>query len=77
MFDFDKVIDRHNTNSVKFDAAESMGYPADVLPMWVADMDFQAPECVRQALQKAVDHGIFGYSILGEDYFVSAVSGQV
>lgn len=74
MFDFDKVIDRHNTNSVKFDAAESMGYPEDVLPLWVADMDFQAPECVRKALQKAVDHGIFGYSILGEDYF-AAVSG--
>lgn len=74
MFDFDKIIDRHNTNSVKFDGAEAMGYPADVLPLWVADMDFQAPECVREALQKAVDHGIFGYSILSEEYF-SAVSG--
>lgn len=69
MFDFDKVIDRYNTNSVKFDAAVAMGYPADVLPLWVADMDFQAPECVRKALHQAVEHGIFGYSILGEDYF--------
>lgn len=74
MFDFDKVIDRYHTNSVKFDLAEANGYPADVLPLWVADMDFQAPECVREALHKAVDHGIFGYSILGEEYF-AAVSG--
>ena len=74
MFDFDKVIDRYNTNSVKFDAAEAMGYPADVLPLWVADMDFQAPECVREALRKAVDHGIFGYSILGEEYFAAIQS---
>ena len=66
---FDQVIDRHNTNSVKFDAAVAMGYPADVLPLWVADMDFQAPECVLNALHQAVDHGIFGYSILGDGYF--------
>ena len=74
MFDFDKVIDRYHTNSVKFDLAEANGYPADVRPLWVADMDFQAPECVREALHKAVDHGIFGYSIMGEEYF-AAVSG--
>lgn len=69
MFDFDKVIDRKHTNSVKFDTAQANGYPEDVLPLWVADMDFQAPECVRKVLHEAVDHGIFGYSILSEDYF--------
>lgn len=74
MFDFDKVICRYNTNSVKFDAAEAMGYPADVLPLWVADMDFQAPDCVLEALRNAVDHGIFGYSILGEEYFAAVGS---
>ena len=66
---FDQVIDRYNTNSAKFDTAVAQGYPADVLPLWVADMDFQAPECVRQALHKAVDFGIFGYSFLGDGYF--------
>ena len=69
MFDFDKPINRYNTNSVKFDLAQLNGYPEDVLPMWVADMDFQAPQCVLDALQNAVNHGIFGYSILGEDYY--------
>ena len=74
MYDFDKPIHRYGTSSVKFDLAEASGYPADVLPMWVADMDFQAPPCVREALHKAVDHGIFGYSFLGNDYF-EAVQG--
>ncbi len=68
-FDFDQVIDRYGTNSVKFDLAEANGYPRDILPLWVADMDFQAPPCVREALRKAVDHGIFGYSILGDGYY--------
>lgn len=69
MFDFDKVIERKNTNCAKFDTAAAQGYPEDVLPLWVADMDFAAPPCVLDALHKAVDHGIFGYSILGDEYF--------
>jgi cysteine-S-conjugate beta-lyase len=56
---FDKVINRHNTNSYKWDK-----YPKDVLPMWVADMDFEAPVEVKNALQKIVDHGIYGYSAM-------------
>lgn len=68
---FDHVIDRHNTNCVKFDAAVAQGYPADVLPLWVADMDFQAPPCVLDALHKAADYGIFGYSFLGDGYFAA------
>ena len=68
MFDFDKQINRYNSNSVKFDVAEAQGYPADVLPLWVADMDFQAPECVTKALHEAADFGIFGYSFLGDGY---------
>lgn len=68
-FDFDKPIDRYHTNCEKYDTVKEKGYPADVLPMWVADMDFQAPPCVREALSKAVEHGVFGYSILGDDYF--------
>lgn len=74
MFGFDKVIDRRGTDCVKFDTAAANGYPEDILPLWVADMDFQAPECVRKALSDAVGHGIFGYSILGDDYY-EAVTG--
>ena len=60
---FDEVIDRHGTHSVKWDMMEAIyGVPAkDGIPMWVADMDFRPPECVRQALQGMLDHGIFGY----------------
>ena len=61
-YDFDTVIDRKNTNSLKYDFAVERGRPADVLPLWVADMDFKAPEPVLAALHSAVDHGIFGYS---------------
>lgn len=74
MYDFDKVIDRKGTSSVKHDTAVANGYPEDILAMWVADMDFQAPPCVTDALKKAVDHGIFGYSFSGDDYF-QAVEG--
>jgi len=53
---FDEVHDRYNTQSVKWDV-----YPADVLPLWVADMDFKAPEAVLKILHERVNHGIFGY----------------
>lgn len=69
MQDFDRVIDRHNTNSLKYDFAQERGLPPDVLPLWVADMDFQAPEPVLEALHRAVDHGIFGYSDVKTPYF--------
>ena len=73
-FDFDTVIDRYNTNSIKYDAAVKPGYPADILPLWVADMDFKAPPCVMDALRKAVEHGIYSYSAPGEGYY-AAVCG--
>ena len=53
---FDQVIDRRGTESAKWRI-----YPDDVLPLWVADMDFMSPEPVRRALREAVDHGVFGY----------------
>lgn len=56
MYDFDKLISRENTNSVKWDIVEP-----GILPMWVADMDFQSPPEIIAALEKRVQHGIFGY----------------
>ena len=61
-FHFDEVIDRTGTGSLKFDFAKERGKPEDVLPLWVADMDFRCPPAVTAALQKMVDHGIYGYS---------------
>lgn len=67
-FDFDKITDRRNTDSLKYDFAVERGRPADVLPLWVADMDFPAPDCVRNALAEAVAHNIYGYSDTKADY---------
>ena len=60
--DFDKLIDRRNTDCLKFDAAVRRGYPEDILPLWVADMDFPVAQPVIEAIQKRTAHGIFGYS---------------
>ena len=68
-FDFNKVTDRHNTNSIKTDLAVPRGKPEDVLPLWVADMDFPTAPCILEALHKKVDHGIFGYSCADQNYF--------
>jgi cystathionine beta-lyase len=67
--DFDTLINRRGTNSVKYDFAAERGMPEGLLPMWVADMDFPAPAGVLADLQQAVAHGIFGYSEPGEDYY--------
>ena len=68
-YDFDSTIDRRNTNSLKYDFAVERGRPADVLPLWVADMDFRTAQPVLDALHAAVDHGIFGYSDVKEEYY--------
>ena len=66
---FNLVIDRRNTNCLKYDFAVRRGKPENVLPLWVADMDFKvAPEIV-EAIQKRTAHGIFGYSEVKEEYF--------
>src|SRR5512136_121811 len=55
-YNFDQLLERRNTESAKWRM-----YPDDVLPLWVADMDFLSPEPVRRALHAAADHGVFGY----------------
>ena len=66
---FDNEIDRYGTNSLKYDFKSSKNKPDDVLPMWVADMDFKCSEKILNALHKRIDHGIFGYSKIDEKYF--------
>ncbi len=64
-YNFDEIIDRNNTQSVKWDT-----YPG-CLPMWVADMDFRVAPEIQEALQKRLDHGIFGYELVPEEYYHS------
>lgn len=90
--DFDPLVDRRNTNCVKWDADlpvsadeaaaaavawEKVGgkgdWREDVLPMWVADMDFRVAEPIVDALRARVEHGVFGYTHIPESYFAAAV----
>lgn len=64
-FDFDEIIARRGSGSYKWDTSES----GDVLPMWVADMDFMTAPCVIEALHRRVSHGVFGYTKVGDDYY--------
>ena len=68
MADFDRLTDRRGTDCLKYDFAAERGYPAEVLPFWVADMDFPAPEPVVKALEQRARHGIFGYTDIKDDY---------
>lgn len=72
-FDFDTVIDRRHTDSEKYDFAAKHGVPEDALPLWVADMDFQTPECVQAALKQVVQHGIYGYSDTNDAYDAAVI----
>lgn len=74
VFDFDKIVDRNNTNCLKYDFKAERGLPADVLPLWVADMDFPTVPEVTEKLKSVANHGIFGYTEVKDDYF-DAVSG--
>ena len=62
-FDFDKTVDRRCSNSMKWDVAENE------LPMWVADMDFQTAPAVQQAIWKRAEHGVFGYTIVPDEWY--------
>jgi len=72
-YDFDTVIHRRGTSSIKYDFAAERGMPEGIIPMWVADMDFTAPPEVLEDIQKAAAHGIFGYSDAMDSYY-NAVS---
>ena len=68
-FDFDTYIDRRDTGSIKWDKYKGR----DIIPLWVADMDFRSPPAVIDALQQRIDHGIFGYTIHTEDLVETVV----
>ena len=67
--DFDTVPNRRGTNCFKYDFAREMGMPEDVLPLWVADMDFPTAPAVLERLHALAEHGIFGYTGVKDAYF--------
>lgn len=64
-----KTVNRKCSGCYKWDSVSEIYGEEDILPLWVADMDFPSPECVIEAIKARADHGVFGYSILPEDYF--------
>lgn len=71
---FDEIINRKGTDCLKYDFAVRRGMPEDVLPLWVADMDFKTTSYVEDAVMERTKHGIFGYTESKEEYF-QAVAG--
>ena len=69
-FDFDEIVERHATHAVKWDKCPS----DDVIPMWVADMDFKAAPCIINALKKRLDHEVFGYTQVPEEFYTSIIN---
>ncbi|MDE5988325.1 MAG: PatB family C-S lyase [Duncaniella sp.] len=72
-YNFDKIIDRKGSGALKFDALEERYGDAGLLPMWVADMDFETPEFITEALRRRLDHSLFGYTIEPSDYWPTVI----
>jgi len=69
-YNFDERIDRRGTGCVKWDMAPDK----DVLPLWVADMDFRAAPAILEAVKKRAEHGVFGYTVVEDDYYDAVIS---
>jgi len=74
MYDFDKIIDRHATANIKYDLRSKFFGKDDVLPMWVADMDFETPDFIRDAVKERAKHPIYGYSFREDSYYKSIIN---
>ncbi|MBQ7495215.1 MAG: PatB family C-S lyase [Bacteroidaceae bacterium] len=71
LYDFDHIIDRTGTNDVKHCALQEHFGRTDLLPLWVADMDFETPPFITETLRKRVEHSLFGYTITPEELWTS------
>ena len=70
-YNFDEIIERRGTNSVKWDGVKNIWGRDDLLPMWVADMDFRTPPFVMDALRKRLEHEVLGYTFACEEWYNS------
>ena len=75
-YNFDEIIDRKNNHSVKYKELTKKFGVDDVIPLWIADMDFKTAQPVIDALEKKVQHGIFGYVYRPDEYFESFINWQ-
>jgi len=73
-YNFDELIDRTNTNCIKYDGRKVFFGNAELLPLWVADMDFRTPDFIVEAIKKRAEHELFGYTFRAESYNQSIVT---
>ena len=69
MTDFNKIVNRVGTYSIKADGLMKYYGREDLIPLWIADMDFESPLCVKEALQRVVEGGVYGYNLIPQNYF--------
>ncbi len=72
-YNFDKIIDRDPTNAYKWTLRKSLHGDEDIIPMWVADMDFASPPAVTEALKARAAHPIYGYTGATDSYYESFI----
>ncbi len=73
MWNFDETVDREGTNCIKYDLRENTFGRKDIIPMWVADMDFSAPDFITRAMENRLNHPIFGYTCRPQEYYSSII----
>ena len=75
-YDFDELIDRRGTGCVKWDESprEGMDHVSDLIPLWVADMDFKAAPAILDAVIRRAEHGVFGYTVVEEEYYEAVIN---
>ena len=73
MYDFDKVVDRRGTGAVKYEALPNYFGKADLLPLWVADMDFETPPFIVDAMKKRLEHPVFGYTVMPQAWYEAVI----
>jgi len=73
-YNFDEIIDRRNTGAVKVDRCKALYGSEDVLPLWVADMDFRTPDFIFEAIRERCEHPILGYSMPPKEFYPSLIS---
>ncbi|MFN8209023.1 MAG: PatB family C-S lyase [Bacteroidales bacterium] len=72
-YNFDEIIERGNTGCVKYDLLESLYGKKDLLPFWVADMDFRTPPPVAEVIEKKLRHGIYGYPVITDNFYQAII----
>lgn len=72
-YNFDEIVQREGTNCIKYDARERFFGSKDVLPLWVADIDFKTPDFIVDAIKKRTEHEIFGYTFRSDSYYQSII----